>query len=763
MKNAVCKQLFVVMLAVLVVLCTYFASEDLTSLESVSAHMEGDLLSFSESSGYYEDSLKIKLSKTPELLWMGDVFYTTDGTDPRETGQIYSGPILLEKQSGMLRVVELKAVVFYRGEFSKTFSQTYFIGDSVSEYYGLPVVHISTDPGNLYDHETGIFVPGAGYEQALAAGKEGWNARLDANFYKEGEGWNKESLLTVLDADGTVLTSQPVFLTLTGNTSRWMDIKSLKVIADENSNIGEGKLTFSLYNTQCSPLSMVGRYNSLRLRSGAQDQFVGNIRSSVAARLAELSNFDGTPTTNRCVVYINGSYYGLFDIQQNYSPSFLRNRFGLPGTQNIEEFKGGEAAAIIEAGIQDLLFSDMALSENRALLEKSVDVENLLTYYAINLLMNNTDWPQNNLEIWRYTGGYDGTNPYTDGRFRFLIYDTDLIWYNAYDSQHHFDGDNVNMLSAIMNDQYRAKGSFFSNLMKAEEYRHMFLTIICDLQNTAFAEDQVLQIVAEESDKILLHNQAVLNADGMKAWNDSVEMMRQGIMELNRDWPALLEQYFSVSEQYTLTVENQGGVALYWSNQCLLGGEKYSVSYFKGVSFTLRQQPYAGYRFEHWLVNGEPVYGDTLTITAEMAQGYLKIQTVTTRLNTVDLLIQEVCARGDSDWIRLTNHGLESIDLTNYYISDSTEELLKYQLPQVVLEPGASVVINGAKNYYVMGSYICNFNLSEGETLFLSQSGQIVDQITVPRMDPDETYGRHQDSNEYFYFDNRENIRYLQY
>ena len=30
--------------------------------------------------------------------------------------------------------------------------------------------------------------------------------------------------------------------------------------------------------------------------------------------------------------------------------------------------------------------------------------------------------------MWRYTGQYDAGNKYSDGRFRFLIYDTDLVF-----------------------------------------------------------------------------------------------------------------------------------------------------------------------------------------------------------------------------------------------------------------------------------------------------------------------------------------------
>jgi hypothetical protein len=47
-------------------------------------------------------------------------------------------------------------------------------------------------------------------------------------------------------------------------------------------------------------------------------------------------------------------------------------------------------------------------------------------YTALDLFMCNTDWPHNNIRLWRYTGEYNAELPQTDGRWRFTLRDMDF-------------------------------------------------------------------------------------------------------------------------------------------------------------------------------------------------------------------------------------------------------------------------------------------------------------------------------------------------
>ena len=56
--------------------------------------------------------------------------------------------------------------------------------------------------------------------------------------------------------------------------------------------------------------------------------------------------------------------------------------------------------------------------ERRASLEEQVDVEDMLKHYAVNLIMNNVDWPYHNFLSWKCME--TGSSIYGDGKSTFF-------------------------------------------------------------------------------------------------------------------------------------------------------------------------------------------------------------------------------------------------------------------------------------------------------------------------------------------------------
>ena len=68
-------------------------------------------------------------------------------------------------------------------------------------------------------------------------------------------------------------------------------------------------------------------------------------------------------------------------------------------------------------------------SQYRALFDEvssKVDLQNLMEYLALNLYFCNTDWPHNNVKVWRYTGAPVEGIEITDGKWRFMTRDMDM-------------------------------------------------------------------------------------------------------------------------------------------------------------------------------------------------------------------------------------------------------------------------------------------------------------------------------------------------
>ncbi len=77
---------------------------------------------------------------------------------------------------------------------------------------------------------------------------------------------------------------------------------------------------------------------------------------------------------------------------------------------------------------------------------------------------------------------------------------------------------------------------------------------------------------------------------------------------------------------------------------------------------------------------------------------------------------------------------------------------MKYQLPDISLGSGESVIIYGSRNQESLGDYICNFSLNKDEKLFLSNRNQKIFCLSIPKMSDIETYGRCDDSNIWKFF-----------
>jgi len=116
------------------------------------------------------------------------------------------------------------------------------------------------------------------------------------------------------------------------------------------------------------------------------------------------------------------------------------------------------------------------------------------------------------------------------------------------------------------------------------------------------------------------------------------------------------------------------------------------------------------------------------------------------------LVINEVCSKNYQvladqfdrypDWIELHNAGTGTVQLDQYYMSDRMNNPTKWRLPQMELEAGGYVVFFSAHNESNGGHF--SFGISQaGEAVSLfSLDLQLVDQLVVPYLQTDHSYGR---------------------
>lgn len=339
--------------------------------------------------GFYPTPIEVMLQVPTGSL----VHYTLDGSEPTLASPVYSAPLPI------LKTTVIRSLVEKAGSLpSPISSQTFFIADSST----LPVVSISTDPNGLFSADSGIFM-------------EGNNPGVEMPHYGANFWAPKELPVSVefFDERGTLAWNQDAGLSIFGNYSRNNDKKAVTLKFREQ--YGKKKLEYPVF-----PLHPeMEEFRTLALRANGGNSASDYIRDALAQNLAE--GLDVDYQINRPVlVYYNGQYFGLFQMLQKMDSKYPETAFGIAeeNVEFVEPVKG-----TITKSYEDLKALVEAMDSTRSdadaqAFENLVNLQGYMNYMALQFYVANTDWPANNLRLWR------GINPST--KWRFMLFDVDF-------------------------------------------------------------------------------------------------------------------------------------------------------------------------------------------------------------------------------------------------------------------------------------------------------------------------------------------------
>lgn len=354
---------------------------------------------FSAMGGLYAAGETLELTiEAPEGV---HVYYTLDSSDPTRDSALYTGPITLNKTT-VVRAAAFGADLYP----SYIETQSYLFGLS----HTVRVVSVVSDPEGLFSDETGIM--------ALGSNGNPEPPYTGANFWKE---WERSGHVEIFETDGNTLISQGCAVRLQGANSRARPQKALCLTArmtydDDNRFRAE---LFSERNYT--------EYQSFILRAGGQDGVKTRIRDTVIDELAADAGVF-YQESELCVVYLNGEYWGQYDMREK------TNRFSIADFEGLEDPDG---ISIVRNHEQVIRGSD---STYRALMqyigehpeatdadishvESVVDLDNYMGWISVMMYSGNQDV---GVRRYRVDNG--------DGLWRWVIFDMDWAFYNDTDS-----------------------------------------------------------------------------------------------------------------------------------------------------------------------------------------------------------------------------------------------------------------------------------------------------------------------------------------
>lgn len=471
-----------------------------TTLWANSPDTVSHFVRFSQAQGFFSESFYLELSATshPDAV----IRYTLDGSDPVSSSLTYNYPILIPNR--LLAGEEISTIPTNPDDSpdrwvwhppSKIFrhstvvrarlfidekpvspisTNTYFVG-LCSEELGVPVISIAIDAKYLFDHETGIYVPGVTNEI-----NPGWPTVWGTgNYHNRGEDWERTAVLTVFDHKGIPPFQQNIGIRIHGGGSRALPIKSLRVYARESYE--QAYMHYPFFADQ-----PVASFRRLILRNSGQDfkySYINDALSHVLIRHLDIE----TQSYQPAIVFINGEYWGIHNIRDRIDKYYLEYRKGadpdavdlLTGNSDVVEGSNSEYRHML----QFIRHNDISLPHVYEHLEKQIDIANFIDYNIAKQYIAVYDWPGNNVDFWR---------PHTEtGRWRWIYYDNDGAFID-YDRDF-YTHSTLEGGTRWPNPDWAT--FLFRNMMKNQSFKEQYTRRFAyHLENT-FATDRVLSAI----------------------------------------------------------------------------------------------------------------------------------------------------------------------------------------------------------------------------------------------------------------------------
>ena len=203
--------------------------------------------------------------------------------------------------------------------------------------------------------------------------------------------------ISYYEPDGSLGVSFPAGIKPKGAGTVAYSQKSLSI--NLRSGYGQSSVTYPFW-----PGYEFDTFSALVVRNGGQDWSTARIRDSFSSRLVEGMYLDNS-ATRPVVVYINGAYNGLYDLNEDQNGEFLETHYGVDG-DTVEFIRRNQTP--IKGSSKDIkrvrsFAESKDLSDDAVFAEFSqwIDVQYFTDYFIAQTYICNSD--MFNQKYWRTT------------------------------------------------------------------------------------------------------------------------------------------------------------------------------------------------------------------------------------------------------------------------------------------------------------------------------------------------------------------------
>ena len=630
---------------------------------------ENNLPVFNFESGFYKcSSMDIIISiKDPNAT----IYYTLDGSLPTVNSQVYKFPITLKNKSfkenvysNIRRVspdrnyvpkekVKKANIIRVRvklsdGSLTPVITKTYFVGIDRKALYGdVPIISITTDPKNLFDYERGIYTMGKLYDDWITEdpkNKEKPGYSQKGNFNVKGRESERPASIEYFPTDENKEGfNENAGIRVMGGVSRSFIQKSFRVVF--RKDYGKKNLKYELIpgNIRSDGKGVVNKYKSFNIRNGGNDYETTKIRDTTLQYFISNRNIE-TQQSEIVVVFLNGEYWGVYNLMENYVEHYISNNYDIDD-DNVIIVKKNK----IEAGVEDDLDSfkqdinfiineDMSKSSNYKKASELLDLDSFAMYCAFNIYISNKDgiFQNNNWSMWRVREPVqNATN--ADGKWRMILFDNELSTSLFGDGKDY----NRTFLPDILNETSKVAKNFgtklLNSLLKNSEFKNMFINALSDVRNIDFEESRVYEHI-EKINKIIA---PIMRDDFLRFGPDWVlygpEEYFQKQITIYKSW--LYNRYdtflntisknlkFNLPVEVSVTSSNFEKGSFLVNNGWKLFEKEYKGLYYSENTLYLSANAYKG-KFQYWRVKNCKSAGNSKEINFQSTNENLAINPI---------------------------------------------------------------------------------------------------------------------------------------
>ncbi len=455
---------------------------------------------FSETGLYQTNAFQLTLTSGDKAV----IRYTTDGTEPTGASSVYTNPITIKSNTVVRAFAQEDGLLN-----SEIVTYTFLF----EEPHDLPVVCLSFAPKD----KTAVW---------SARSKESSSKKMRKGYFSYYEG-------------GKLSTEFPADFKAKGAGTLGYAQASLSI--HMRGKYGVGSVTYPFFKEYGWQ-----EYASLCLRNSGQDYTKARIRDSYASRLCFGLNID-VVATRPVAVYVNGQYYGLYDLNEDQNDDYLNIHYGVKKDDveiirfNTTVVKGSKTdwLRVIDYAKTKDFSKDSVYQE----FTKWVDTDAFIDYLVCSTYLLNTDMA--NQKYWHTKDNAI--------RWRAIFYDFDYAIGFSSSVKRNILG-NFFSKDGTATATSRVYTYIAAALVKNPGWRTRFIERYVELTVTTFAPDRAVHILNElkeemapEMKRHIAHWKKPASYD---KWISEVNAIQQWMQQRPEYALSNLKSYFKLSQSY---------------------------------------------------------------------------------------------------------------------------------------------------------------------------------------------------------------------